>query len=131
MDGSVFDRLQKVLDIQKQEEGISAGDIAELPPALRRIMRMMLREVEMTYTAICTAMEAAPAADRLSRADLDQALKTLTLQSWLICRGEGDHLNYMVNLRRKAGSQLGSTFWNALDEKIAESKRKGSTPPTT
>jgi hypothetical protein len=130
MDGSIFDRLQKVLDIQKQEEGISAGDIAELPPALRKIMRMMLREVEMTYTAICAAVEAAPAAERLSRADLDQALKTLTAQGWLICRGEGEHLNYTVNLRRKAGSQLGSNFWNALDEKIAENKKKGSGNPT-
>ena len=124
MEESVFDRLQKALDVQKQEEGITAGDIAELPPALRKIMRMMLREVEMTYTAICAAMEATPAAERLSRADLDQALKTLTGQNWLICRGEGEHLNYTVNLRRKAGSQLGMNFWNALDAKIEESKRK-------
>jgi len=42
----------------------------------------------------------------------------------LICRGEGEHLNYTVNLRRKAGSQLGMNFWNALDAKIEESKRK-------
>jgi len=124
MEESVFDRLQKALDVQKQEEGITAGDIAELPPALRKIMRMMLREVEMTYTAICAAMEATPAAERLSRADLDQALKTLTGQNWLICRGEGEHLNYTVNLRRKAGSQLGMNFWNALDAKIEESKRR-------
>ena len=127
MEGSVFDRLQKALDVQKQEEGISAGDIAELPPALRRIMRMMLREVEMTYKAICDVVDAAPAADRLSRADLDGALKTLTAQNWLICRGEGERLNYTVNLRRKAGSQLGMNFWNALDAKIEESKKKN--PP--
>ncbi len=128
MDGSVFDRLQKKLEVQKQEEGITAGDIAELPPALRKIMRLMLREVEMTYTAIYAALDAMPAADRLSRADIDQALKTLTTQNWLICRGEGEHLNYAVNLRRKAGSQLGSNFWNALDAKIEESRRKN--PPS-
>ena len=124
MDGSVFDRLQKALDIQKQEEGISAGDIAELPPALRRIMRMMLREVEMTYAAIAATNDSAPEADRLNRTDLDQALKTLTVQNWLICRGEGERLNYTVNLRRKAGSQLGTNFWTALDAKIAENKKK-------
>lgn len=129
MDGSVFDRLQKALDIEKQEEGISAGDIAELPPALRRIMRMMLREVEMAYAAICAAVESAPEAGRMSRAELDEALKTLTAQSWLIRRGEGERVNYMVNLRRKAGSQLGGSFWNALDAKIAENKKKGSPDP--
>ena len=126
MNGSIFDRLQKVLDIQKQEEGISAGDIAQLPPALRKIMRMLLREIEMTYTAICAAMEALPEADRLTRKELDQALETLTVQNWLIRRGEGEGLNYTVNLRRKSGSQLGINFWNALDAKIAENKKKGS-----
>jgi hypothetical protein len=126
MNGSIFDRLQKVLDVQKQEEGISAGDIAQLPPALRKIMRMLLREIEMTYAAICAAMEALPEADRLSRKELDQALDTLTVQNWLIRRGEGEGLNYTVNLRRKAGSQLGLNFWNALDAKIAENKKKGS-----
>ncbi len=124
MDGSVFDRLQKALDVQKQEEGISAGDIAELPPPLRKIMRMMLREVEMTYTAICAANEAAPAEERMSRADLDQAFQTLTVQNWLIRRGEGERLNYTVNLRRKPGSKFEANFWNALDAKIAENKKK-------
>jgi hypothetical protein len=127
MNGSIYDRLQKALDVQKQEEGISAGDIAQLPPALRKIMRMLLREIEMTYQAICTAMDALPEADRLNRKELDQALETLTVQSWLIRRGEGEGLNYTVNLRRKAGSQLGLNFWNALDAKIAENKKKG--PP--
>ena len=45
MSGSIYDRLKNVLDVQNQEEGISAGDIAALPPALRRIMRLMLRKV--------------------------------------------------------------------------------------
>ncbi len=128
MNGSVFDRLQKALDVQKQEEGISAGDIAGLPPVLRKIMRMMLREVEMTYAAIAAANDSAAEGEKLGRADLDQALKTLTSQGWLICRGEGERLNYTVNLRRKAGSQLGTNFWNALDAKIEESKKKN--PPT-
>jgi hypothetical protein len=126
MNGSIFDRLQKKLDIQKQEEGISAGDIADLPPVLRKIMRLMLREVELTYSAICTAVDAMPGPEQLSRADLDQALDTLTRQNWLIRRGEGDHINYTVNLRRKAGSQLGLNFWNSLDEKIAQSKKNNN-----
>ena len=123
MSGSIYDRLQKALDVQKQEEGISAGDIAQLPPALRKIMRLMLREIDMTHADICAAMEAMPAADRLDRAALDQAIETLTQQNWLIRRGEGDRTNYTVNLRRKAGSSLGQSFWSALDAKIAENKK--------
>jgi hypothetical protein len=127
MDGSIYDRLQKKLEIQKEAEGISALDIAQLPPALRKIMRLMLREVELTHTAICEAMSAVQTSDRLSQADLDQALDTLTAQNWLICRGEGERLNYTVNLRRKPPSKLGGTFWNALDAKIAESKKVNPT----
>ncbi|MBN2387375.1 MAG: hypothetical protein JXB85_10170 [Anaerolineales bacterium] len=123
MSESIFDRLQKKLDVQKHEEGISAGDIAELPPALRKIMRMMLREVELTYKAICAAMDEMPAPDRMNRQELDQALETLTSQNWLIRRGEGEGVNYMVNLRRKAGSSLGLNFWDSLDEKIATNKK--------
>ena len=124
MNGSIFDRLQKKLEVQKAEEGISAGDIADLPPVLRKIMRLMLREVELTYAAICAAVDAMPGPDQLSRPDLDQALETLTRQNWLIRRGEGERLNYTVNLRRKAGSQMGQNFWNSLDEKIAQSKQE-------
>lgn len=124
MNGSIYDRLKKVLDVEKQEEGISAGDIAELPPALRKIMRLMLREIEMTHPAIYAAMDAMPAADKLSRADLDQALETLTQQNWLIRRGEGERVNFTVNLRRKAGSSLEQSFWSSLDAKIAENRGK-------
>lgn len=123
--GSIYDRLQKKLDIQHEEEGISPGDIAQLPPALRKIMRLMLREIELTHKAISEAMAALPEAERLSQTDLGQALDTLTTQNWLIRRGEGDRLNYTVNLRRKRGSSLDMSFWNTLDTKIAESKKSG------
>jgi len=123
MNGSVFDRLQKALDVQKEAEGISPGDIAALPAPLRRIMRLMLREVELTYADLWSAVEAAPEADRMTRPDLDAALKTLATQGWLICRGEGERLNYTVNLRRKAGSKLGTNFWTSLDARIEESKK--------
>jgi hypothetical protein len=124
MNGSIFDRLQKKLDVQKQEEGINAGDIAELPAPLRKIMRLMLREVEMTYTAIIQAVEGMNGLDKLSPEAVNEALETLTRQNWLVRRGEGEKLNYTVNLRRKSGSQLGIGFWNALDDKISENKKK-------
>ena len=124
--GSIYDRLQKKLDIQREDEGISPGDIAQLPPALRKIMRLMLREIELTHKAISDAMAALPEAGRLSQKDLDDALNTLTAQNWLIRRGEGERLNYTVNLRRKRGSNLDMTFWNALDAKISENKKNDS-----
>jgi hypothetical protein len=116
--GGVFDRLQQQLDIRKREEGISALEITDLPPSLRRVMRLMLREVVMKYTDLCVSVEAMPQVDRPSRTELDQALTTLVEQNWLSCYGEGEFTSYRVNLRRKAGSQLGQDVWSALDAKI-------------
>src|SRR5436190_1720073 len=113
----VFDRLNSKLEARAMEGGISALDLKDLPPGLRKVMRLMLREVEMGYPAICEAMETMPEAERLNRSELDQALEQLSKQGWLIKLGE-ERITYKVNLRRKAGSTLAQGIWNALDKKI-------------
>jgi len=114
----VFDRLQKQIQDKQREGGISALDLADLPPALRRIMRMMLRELQLDYPRLVEAVEAASKEERLSRAELNAALDTLTQQSWLTRLGEGERAIYKVNLRRKAGSTLASGIWASLDDKL-------------
>jgi len=114
----VFDRLQKEIQDKQREGGISALDLADLPPALRRIMRMMLRELQLDYPRLVEAVEAASKEERLSRAELNAALDTLTQQSWLTRLGEGERAIYKVNLRRKAGSTLASGIWASLDDKL-------------
>jgi len=120
--GGVFDRLQQQLDIRKRDEGISALEIADLPPVLRKVIRLLLREVVMKYTDLCANLDAMPQVDRLTRAELDQALKILVEQNWLTCHGEDEFTSYRVNLRRKAGSQLSQDVWSALDAKIKPGK---------
>jgi hypothetical protein len=122
LSGGIFDRLQQQLDIRKREEGISALEIADLPPSLRKVMRLMLREVVLKYTDLCVRVETMPQADRPSRTELDQALTTLVENNWLTRYGEGEFISYRVNLRRKAGSQLGQDVWSALDAKIHPAK---------
>ena len=116
----VFDRLQKQLDIQKREQGISAIEIADLPPNLRKIMRLMLRGLVMKYDEVLAAVEAMPPANRMSKSELDLALKTLVEQNWLLRSGQGELESYRVNLRRKAGSQLDSDIWNSLEARIED-----------
>lgn len=116
----VFDRLQKQIDDKQKEGGITALDLADLPPALRKIMRLMLRNVQMDYPQLCEAVDNLPEDQRLSRTDLDDALKTLSQQAWLIQIGEGKRAIYKVNLRRKAGSTLASGIWKSLDNKLKD-----------
>ncbi len=114
----IFDRLQQQIDDKRKEGGITALDLADLSPALRKIMRLMLRQLQMNYPQLCEAMENLPESERLSRADLDQSLETLSRQAWLIRLGEGPKAIYKVNLRAKSGSTLASGIWASLDEKL-------------
>ncbi|MCQ3936127.1 MAG: hypothetical protein DPW18_03650 [Chloroflexi bacterium] len=114
----VFDRLDKEIKDKQKEGGITPLDLAALPPALRKIMRLMLRELQMNYPRLCEVMDAMPEAERLSRDELDSALANLTEQFWLIRIGEGAKAVYKVNLRRKEGSKLAAGIWSALDAKL-------------
>ncbi|MDD2922195.1 MAG: hypothetical protein PHQ36_07905 [Anaerolineales bacterium] len=116
----VFDRLNKELQGKKQDGGITPLDLIDLPPALRKIMRLMLRELQVGYPRLCEIVDAMPAADRMTRDELQSALATLTEQFWLIRIGEGEKAIYKVNLRRKEGSKLMAGVWSALDEKLKD-----------
>jgi hypothetical protein len=114
----LFDRLQTQINDKSREGGITALDLADLPPALRKIMRLMLRQLQMNYPQLCEAMDGMPETDRLSRADLERSLETLTQQAWLTRLGEGEKAVYKVNLKAKSGSTLASGIWSALDDKL-------------
>jgi len=116
----VFDRLNKEIENKQQEGGITPLDLAELPPALRRIMRLMLREIQLNYPRLSEIMDGMPEKDRLPRHELDEALATLTEQYWLIRLGEGEKAIYKVNLRRKSGSTLAAGIWSSLDSKLKD-----------
>ena len=56
----------------------------------------------------------------MTRVQLDETLKKLVEQAWLIQIGTGERAIYKVNLRRKAGSQLGENIWNSLESKLKD-----------
>ncbi len=116
----VFDRLQRQIEDKQQEGGITALDLVDLSPPLRKIMRLMLRQLQMTYIQLCEAMKAMPENDRMPADELRQALDLLTKQFWLIRLGEGERATYKVNLRRKAGSTLAQGIWASLDAKLKD-----------
>ena len=114
----VFDRLKKEIEDKQQEGGITALDLADLTPVLRKIMKLMLRELQMDYPRLCETMDSFPPAERLSRPELDEALSTLTHQFWLLRIGEGPRAIYKVNLRRRSGSNLATGIWSNLDARL-------------
>lgn len=113
-----FERLQKQLDDTRGKDGISVLDLADLPPALRKIMKLMLRQIRMNYPQLVAALEQLPQAEQMTHAELDETLERLSEQAWLIKVGQGEGAHYKVNLRRKAGSKLGETIWQRLDSRL-------------
>ena len=116
----VFDRLNKEIQDKQKEGGITPLDLAGLPPALRKIMRVMLRELHASYPRLCEIMDDMPEKDRLSHEELQTALTELTEQFWLIRIGEAEKAIYKVNLRRREGSKLIAGIWSALDERLKQ-----------
>lgn len=116
----IFDRLQQRIEENKQGAGITALDLAELPPALRKIMRLILRELELNYLRLLEAMETMSREEQMSQTELDSALHTLTSQKWLIQIGEGEQATYRVNLKRRSASSLPTGIWSRLDAKLKD-----------
>jgi len=116
----IFDRLQKEIENKQGEGGITALDLADLSPTLRKIMRLMLRELQLGYPEITEAIASLPAPERIPSKELDESLDVLTRQGWLIRIGDGRKAIYKVNLRRKSGSTLAGGIWNTLDEKLKD-----------
>jgi hypothetical protein len=123
MMGGVFDRLNNKLGDQNDSGGgISPIELAKLPPVQRQLMRLLLRELEMTDVVLHQNIAEMPEDKRPSNADLESSLKELIREGWIIKMGEGDTITYKANIRRKAPSTLAKSLWSALDSKIEETK---------
>lgn len=115
---SLFDDLRNKLEKESGVSGISAWDLAQLPDAQRRIIRLILREVQMPYVDLCHAAASLPHQQRLDTAQIDEALAELVAQDWLIRLGQENQKTFRVNLRRKAGSRVGASLWEQLERQI-------------
>lgn len=115
---SLFDDLRNKLEKEGGTSGISAWDMAQLPDAQRRVIRLILREVQMPYVDLCRAGASLPHKQRLDPAQIDEALAELVAQDWLIRLGQENQVTFRVNLRRKTGSRLGASLWEQLERQI-------------
>jgi hypothetical protein len=121
----VFDRLSKKLEEKDDSSGISPLDLANLPQIQRQLMRILLRELEMNLPSLMDAVGELPEDKRPDQAGVEEALKALALEGWVIRLGEGGMVTYRANLRRKAPSTLAQSIWSTLDSRIGQAKESG------
>jgi len=110
------DWLRSQSENKKRESGVSVLDLAKLPPNQRKIMRVLLRKIEMTHPDLCETVEGMPEADRMSVDELDKALVELGKQGWLTRKDDQDVV-YRVSFHRKTTSKLSQNIWSALESK--------------
>lgn len=96
-------------------EQISLLDLMDLPAPLRRIVRIVLREITMTYSQILGALDKLPDAQRLDRQTTDTALDELTQMRLLIRFFRNHEASYRVNLSHRQPRAADETLWQKAD----------------
>jgi hypothetical protein len=104
-------------------EGLSIIDVADLPPAMRKIIRLVLNSPRITYQALREAVQRLPIEKAISITELDESLDSLCERGWLIQHRDGVEISYRVNLRRKRGHPLIKGIWSALGVETGDEDR--------
>jgi hypothetical protein len=105
-----------------QELGFSVLELADLPPMLLKVARLVLRHGPISYAELCQAAAALPDAEQPSLPELDESLASLCAQGWIV-RVDGHESGYKINLRHRARGALAereprSRAARALSQKI-------------
>lgn len=91
--------------------GFNVVDFMSLQPVERRIMRMVLREISMTYPDL---RDAITTSEMIDEEKLTATLDHLTRNQWLSQHTNDHQTHYRVNSLQRTSSQ-NDTFWNALE----------------
>lgn len=116
---SVFDRLSNKLPDPDKEPGLSPVDIAHLPKHQKSIMRLMIREYELTIIELKKSVGKFREDRKMSEDEMMVALDALETERWLLKVGE-ETIMYRANMKRKAGSKM--DLWADLNGRIKAQK---------
>ncbi len=139
--------IGKLFGVRRMAEP-TPTDMLDLPPAQLKIMRLMLRQREMVYTDLVSELERLPAAERLSRLEIDVNLRELVALGWLLREESPERVSFRVgqitsaatpkppdlpteegdsaqpigkpSVRHDGGRERLSNFWDVVDEVAAE-----------
>ena len=128
---NVLDRVQNSSELpDKDSGGVKASYLLELPPEQRRITRLLLRHAEMTLSDLRKALDALPEDEQVTSEQMEQAIKVLVEQNWMIRLEANEVVSYKANFQRKTESGFGSSssrrrsaspvargVWDALESK--------------
>ena len=121
---TIRDQLNKHFDKADEDGGLSTLALLNLPKAVNRVIRVFLRNKQITYDDLQKAIAEMPEDSRLSKEDLDEMIAVLMEREWLEKSEFDGKTAYGINLRPTSMSP--SAKREATDE-----IGKGKTPELT
>lgn len=109
----LFDRLQAELKAQKKAEGLSMADVVMLSDPLPRMVRYMLRERDVTLTAMAAFLGE-------DEAKTGAFLATLVDKGFVREMKIDGESHYRVRLANRRGAAPQSSIWQSLDNKLED-----------
>jgi len=104
----------------KATGGMSTLDMMSMPSHVRQVIRILLRRPRVSYGELCQAVDELPAEKRLTREELDDAIRTLLAMNWMSQTEESGQVIYGVAVKKKEGSEV--TRAGATEERRASSR---------
>jgi hypothetical protein len=96
------------------DSGFNIVDFMDLPGFERCVVRLLLRETELTYPQLVEVVATLPEDQQMDQERLDAALDHLTASQWLAREGDGQQRRYRVSLNPRNGSH-NRGMWDGLE----------------
>jgi hypothetical protein len=100
---------------QPMEDGINPYELPNLPDEQRRVLQLILKEREITYSRLVERIQAMPDFHARYLDNLDTTLEQLHQEGHILIIDEGE-TTFKANMRRKSGRNLTiKGIWDVLD----------------
>jgi predicted transcriptional regulator len=109
----IFDSIQEEVDARERRSGVTAADLLDLPPTLRRLMNLITRRGPHT---------AARAAESLGEPfeEVLQRLNALAEKGYLEREETEEGWVYQTHFARRRARKLPGGIWSALGQRAPD-----------
>jgi hypothetical protein len=129
--GSITEVLNNYFEGGEASGGMSTLHLLSLPGPINRILRLFIRNKNLSLEALRKAVDEMPADNRLTYAELDEMLDVLCKREWLIKTDEGGVAYYGVNLRPAVASATTKASTASDEEKHSVEELWNKASPDT
>ncbi len=99
--GDLYEELKRKFGDRESADTLSTVDMMSLPTPVRRVIRILLRKNEMTYSDLRRTLDQLPAEQRIRQEEMDEALDALCKLGWIRQMESATNVTYCISLGRR------------------------------